>query len=1340
MKAKLVNVITGIILLLALVSPGVSAAGISPPPAVSNNQTALLETVSHLTLVTGDTVNVITKTDGKRSFGITPANPARLDQEFLTVEQNGKTYILPSGIDLQKLDIELFDIDYLVDEGYDKLASLPLVISYSSSLAAPQVQALEGKIKTLGQETDLNQGVQILSTKVEYSGISTAYESLISQPGVEKIWLDKRLHTELVDSVPLISAPSWWAHGYRGEGQKIAILDTGIDATHPALDDMDDSANTTDPKVVVNVNFTADADFKDYNGHGTHVSGIAAGTVANSTYTGVAPGAKLWNVKVLDRYGSGYESDIINGINYASLGPDGTPGTGDEANIINMSLGGSYQSDGTDPLSRAVDLAVDRGVLVAVAAGNSGYGNMRTIGVPGVARKAFTVGSSSKNDYLSYFSSEGPTVDFRIKPDILAPGEGINSAAPGGGYVSKSGTSMSTPHVAGAAALMRQYLGQIGDSQDPRSIKNRLMITAKDIGLNVYEQGAGRLDLSSAQDAVVLVKPASLSLGAFINEPFASGNLTFYNSDNVSHTVTLSANLTDVINGQNYTGNVSFPPYPNGFNLPPSASVNVTLTVNLTSLAASLYSGTVMASVDNGTAPGIHAIFGFAKVREVTILKTDITGASAAGHAVWVLMVNPLTQMLYSYAQADKSGNFTFKGFDGVYNVVSPNWGHEIGQQVIWTVAENVTISANTVINLDERNTRVVNFDPGKPGMKAAGTASKLNFGGMYTGYGWWATRYFPASFTTRVSPIAQFDAGFGYNYYPEADFLPADPKLVNTRDWHSLLYVVDNITDDMTFFADYSKLVHRDTRYGLALQKARTSWYQYANLYSPQPYFNWNVSFGYDLDAPQQRWEWLSAQPVTWEWYYQGIANNIEWYFDRYGLGYTPGEARFDIGGHPFNPGTHVDYIYWNVPLPSPTPPSPPSPTPPQPSPPPGLTSLEEQWNQVSFYGPITRDSWGTAFSSYYYGGPYYPGHIRVTQNSDNVILEKDISDSSLSAYFQGTPHLTAEVWGVTPFALGGKTYTRLDFTPSMSQYDYRPPQLLVQVLGITPSGHVPSGEVIVKVQATDDSLINNVSLAYAVGDNVSGNWTSAEARPFVDGWYVFSLGQLQETFVGLMVDAEDQYGNHVQSINPRAFYVGLPGVQVRINAPDKVVSGANFTAAVDISKVDLLNAVNYDIGFNPAVLRLVGVTAGQIGVAGNMTAIPVDMWSSNATTGKARIVQNVPGLNGVSGSGYLALLTFDVLGSVGQTSNITLSNGMLSDTQAKMIPAAWVGDFLEVAVIRPGDATGDGLVDARDITKVELIIGHYHPPTVGADANQDGQINALDITEVEIIIIYGS
>lgn len=305
-------------------------------------------------------------------------------------------------------------------------------------------------------------------------------EGLARRREVSRIWQDLPVYACLDVSVPLVGAPRIWQAGYTGRGVCIAIVDTGIDAEHPALRD----------RVIAMQDMTGEGS-EDGNGHGTHVAGIAAGEGA--PYQGVAPEASLMAVKVLRGDGSGMTSDVMAGIEWA---------TENGAWVINMSLGSGVASDGNDPLSLICDAAVARGVVVCVAAGNSGPGR-GTIGSPGAARRVITVGASTDQDLVADFSSRGPTADGRIKPDILFPGYGIVSCRARGTtmgrpmdayYTEASGTSMATPHASGAAALLLQARSWLR----PQQVKELLGASAKDLGLPANTQGAGRAQVDQA--------------------------------------------------------------------------------------------------------------------------------------------------------------------------------------------------------------------------------------------------------------------------------------------------------------------------------------------------------------------------------------------------------------------------------------------------------------------------------------------------------------------------------------------------------------------------------------------------------------------------------------------------------------------------------------------------------------------------------------------------------------------------------------------------------------------------------------------------------------------------
>ena len=221
---------------------------------------------------------------------------------------------------------------------------------------------------------------------------------------------------------------------------------------------------------------------------------VGTGAASGGDYKGVAPGADLIVGKVLGgAEGYGQDSWVIAGMQWAAESG---------ADVVSMSLGDSSPSDGSDPMSQAVDaLSAQYGTLFVIAAGNSGP---ETISAPGAAASALTVGATDKQDELAYFSSTGPLAcSGAMKPDIAAPGVDITAArsqemTDGGEglYRTISGTSMATPHVSGAAAILAQQHPDWTGAQ----LKEHLMSSAKGLadGYSPYEVGTGRLDVAAA--------------------------------------------------------------------------------------------------------------------------------------------------------------------------------------------------------------------------------------------------------------------------------------------------------------------------------------------------------------------------------------------------------------------------------------------------------------------------------------------------------------------------------------------------------------------------------------------------------------------------------------------------------------------------------------------------------------------------------------------------------------------------------------------------------------------------------------------------------------------------
>jgi len=281
-------------------------------------------------------------------------------------------------------------------------------------------------------------------------------------------------------------------------------------------------------------------------------------------------------------------------------------------------------------------------------------------------------------------------------------------------------------------------------------------------------------------------------------------------------------------------------------------------------------------------------------------------------------------------------------------------------------------------------------------------------------------------------------------------------------------------------------------------------------------------------------------------------------------------------------------------------------------------------------------------------------------------------------------------------------------------------------------------------EANATDVAVGTTVSATFNEAMDSSTITPSSFTLEGVSGSIAYDSGTDTATFtpgadleegttytVTLSTAITDAAGNPLASAYSWSFTTEA-GVIVSIDAPDEAAAGSDFTANVNISEVVDFDGCNYDVSFDASVLQLDDVTSGLIG----STAIPVDLYNE-ISPGTWTIVQNVPGLTGVSGAGYLAVLHFTVIGVEGDSSSIILANGMLSDNLAEEIAAAWMGDSVDVASsVVPGDATGDGNVNALDITKVERTIGGLDAETPGADANQDGSVNALDITKIELII----
>lgn len=335
-------------------------------------------------------------------------------------------------------------------------------------------------------------------------------KSLVNHPKVKRLSLDRTVHTLLDATAAAASVPPVWRQGNLGTGIGIAVIDTGIHP-HP------DFGKPQNRLVAFYDAVHHRAQPYDDNGHGTHVAGIAAGSgdESDGRFRGMAPGAWLIGVKVLDGQGVGTLSQVISGLEWICHNHRRY-----NIKVLNCSLGTpAAESYRDDPLAQAVQKVLQLGIVVCAAAGNDGpYPG--TIATPGIHPGVITVGACTRSllpgpdgDVVADFSSRGPTIDGLSKPDLVAPGVEITSCnAPGSTiarrqrnnspYITLSGTSMATPVVAGIAALLLHAR----PSAKPEQIKWRLRQTATSIAGSPLAAGSGAVNAWAAINQYVQLK------------------------------------------------------------------------------------------------------------------------------------------------------------------------------------------------------------------------------------------------------------------------------------------------------------------------------------------------------------------------------------------------------------------------------------------------------------------------------------------------------------------------------------------------------------------------------------------------------------------------------------------------------------------------------------------------------------------------------------------------------------------------------------------------------------------------------------------------------------------
>ncbi|OLF19235.1 hypothetical protein BU204_02475 [Actinophytocola xanthii] len=500
---------------------------------------------SWVTLVTGDRVAART-VGGRTSVRVEPALRGK-PIPFQEFTRDGDTYLLPADagrlVSSGLLDEELFNITGLLRQGYGDAdtKTLPLLVQHTDGAAASRAAAPEGTTLRRSLPNLAMTALDERKTDATRFWNTLTADRQARRPAVRKVWLNGRMRASLDQSVRQIGAPTAWAAGLTGRDVRVAVLDTGIDTDHPDLAG----------KVEASKDFSGKGSVEDGDGHGTHVASTIAGSGAASEgrYKGVAPDARLAIGKVLGDDGSGGFDAILAGMTWAAAEAD--------AKVVNMSLGGIPGSDGTDPVSQALNtLTREHGTLFVVATGNMARDG--SVAAPAAADAALSVGSVSKQDVPSHFTSRGPRGgDGAVKPEIAAPGEGIVAARPDGvpdhgqpvgdAYQGMSGTSMASPHVAGAAAI----LAQRHPDWAPDRLKDALVSSAAAIdGAGPFAVGTGRVDLTRATTAPVVATGAVSTYLPWPNQGAQKKQtVTWRNAGTEPVTLDLRADVPDAPDG-----------------------------------------------------------------------------------------------------------------------------------------------------------------------------------------------------------------------------------------------------------------------------------------------------------------------------------------------------------------------------------------------------------------------------------------------------------------------------------------------------------------------------------------------------------------------------------------------------------------------------------------------------------------------------------------------------------------------------------------------------------------------------------------------------------------------
>ncbi|WP_458205807.1 S8 family serine peptidase [Haladaptatus sp. NG-SE-30] len=1036
--------------------------------------------VANVTLITGQTVQVVER-DDRTTY--------RVDADVPMHRISGPdgTYIYPDGVDFQRFDPALFNVELLVAQNLTdgETDSIPVI----ASVQEDQQRYTTDTVSTLDSTSSLSvthslHSIDASAASISKANSAQAYEQLARNDDIESVSLDVKVRPALEDTGDIVNATgARQQYGVSGEGVTVAVLDTGIDNSHPDIDDA----------VVMEQDFTPEGTTDDTYGHGTHVAGIIAGdgTASSGTYVGMAPDTELMDLRVCMNDGC-YSSDVINAMEYA---------VDNNADLISMSLGGTpYETRANDRYADAVAYAESHDVPIVASAGNDGP-NYRTIGTPAFHEHVIAVGASDGNGGITSFSSRGPTpYGSFVKPDIVAPGYKVASARADGTsmgspindfYTRTSGTSMSAPVVSGVVALMLDNDSTLSSDR----IKDTLVSSADPLEpQDVYTQGGGRVNASEAVSGDVVISPGVIDFGSIDGDANVSRIATVTNYGTEKRTFNVSVSAEDIESGG--AGNVSV--NQSMITLEPGQSTDLNLTVKPT---AGTYSGRL--SLDGE----YTAIFGYERAIELTVNKNAISGGDVDNDYVWLLSNESNSEVYDGFAGLvflGTDGTVTYKlPKTGSYHLFSDGVNEQTNEPIF--ISKSIDVTGDKTVTLDESNTVRYSFDKSAAEAKYGSLEERetkfvymRNITSASYGMSWLGAD----NTTTRVSTDSRL------NVSTSTAFVPASTTEDELFSAPVLFHVIQNTTGvsgSKVYDVDPAQLGRRNVTYHWPDQYPEHTVSSHAPV-EMNGHEMWLNVVGTGMTPDEQT---LYVSPGI---EYGLSATDPElfgWYLDQWEeTSLTSGESIEDeMGRHPYT-GTFYEWQYES-----------------------GTSS-----DTLSFSPVIQADQSGVTRE-------YNDDYLDTVETCVNGVCEETSTLSWLNLTHTldvvDGDDVTITTDGVneqTPLSTRTKTTYR---TTYVSGTDSVPPRIsLVNVTGLSTNSVTHNGTVTVRFTVADESTIPKTSAFFAIGTPESTPFNGSNAWSGVDTTHIGG-NTYEATYdvsgyfgpVSLALRAEDEHGSSTET-----------------------------------------------------------------------------------------------------------------------------------------------------------------------------------------------------------------